>query len=161
MENARKTGIFDLSFREANAWDRHDKISRQEVVCMAFGMMFTVVFALTVVVMIVIITVILLTAVRGIGTWNKNNQSPRITVSAVVVSRRTEVSRRSHANAGGAGGEHHMTSSTWYYVTFQFASGDRMEFPVDGSEYGMLVEGDEGELTFQGTRYLGFERKRP
>lgn len=80
---------------------------------MAFGMMFTVVFALTVVVMIVIITVILLTAVRGIGTWNKNNQSPRITVSAVVVSRRTEVSRRSHANAGGAGGEHHMTSSTW------------------------------------------------
>ena len=128
---------------------------------MAFGLMFTVMSGLIVVVTIVIMVVILLRAARGISTRNKNNHSPRLTVSAVVVSRRTEVSRRSHANAGGVGGEHHMTSSTWHYVTFQFASGDRMEFPVDGSEYGMLVEGDEGELTFQGTRYLGFERKRP
>ena len=130
---------------------------------MAFGigMMFTMVFGLIMVVMIVIMVVILLRAARGISTRNKNNHSPRLTVSAVVVSRRTEVSHHCHTNAGDAGGGHHTTSSTWYYVTFQFASGDRMEFPVDGSEYGMLVEGDEGELTFQGTRYLGFERKRP
>lgn len=128
---------------------------------MAFGLMFTVMSGLIVVVTIVIMVVILLRAARGISTRNKNNHSPRLTVSAVVVSRRTKVSHYSHANAGDAGGGHHTTSSTWYYVTFQFASGDRMEFPVDGSEYGMLVEGDEGELTFQGTRYLGFERKRP
>ena len=37
-------------------------------------------------------------------------------------------------------------------------SGDRMELSVDDSEYGMLVEGDEGKLTFQGSRYLGFEQ---
>lgn len=128
---------------------------------MAFGLMFTVVSGLIVVVTIVIMVVILLRAARGISTRNKNNHSPRLTVSAVVVSRRTKVSHHSHANAGDAGDGYHTTSSTWYYVTFQFASGDRMEFPVDGSEYGMLVEGDEGELTFQGTRYLGFERKRP
>ena len=29
----------------------------------------------------------------------------------------------------------------------------------DGSDYGMLVEGDIGKLSFQGTRYLGFERR--
>ena len=34
-----------------------------------------------------------------------------------------------------------------------------MEFYVDGYEYGMLVEGDKGMLSFQGTRYLGFERQ--
>ena len=33
-----------------------------------------------------------------------------------------------------------------------------MEFQVSGIEYGMLAEGDTGELTFQGTRYLAFER---
>ena len=33
-----------------------------------------------------------------------------------------------------------------------------MEFSVYGEEYGMLAEGDEGKLTFQGSRYLGFER---
>ena len=26
------------------------------------------------------------------------------------------------------------------------------------SDYGMLVEGDIGKLSFQGTRYLGFQR---
>jgi hypothetical protein len=44
------------------------------------------------------------------------------------------------------------------YVTFEVESGDRMEFHVAGHEYGMLIEGDTGNLTFQGTRYLGFDR---
>ena len=43
-------------------------------------------------------------------------------------------------------------------VTFQVGSGDRMEFHMSGAEYGLLVEGDHGNLSFQGTRYLGFER---
>ena len=53
---------------------------------------------------------------------------------------------------------HHTTST--YYVTFQFESGDRMEFSVDGSEYGLLAEGDTGNLCFQGTRYLSFKREK-
>jgi hypothetical protein len=53
---------------------------------------------------------------------------------------------------------HHTTHSTTYYVTFQVESGDRMELQLAGNEYGLLVEGDRGKLTFQGTRYLGFER---
>ena len=53
----------------------------------------------------------------------------------------------------------HTTTSTTYYATFQVASGDRMELHVGGREYGMLAEGDFGELTFQGTRYLGFARQ--
>ena len=51
-----------------------------------------------------------------------------------------------------------MTSSTSYYATFQVESGDRMELLLNGREYGLLAEGDRGWLTFQGTRYLGFER---
>lgn len=31
-------------------------------------------------------------------------------------------------------------------------------FSMTGYEFGMLVEGDRGKLSFQGTRYLGFER---
>ena len=52
----------------------------------------------------------------------------------------------------------HLTTNTIYYVTFQTERGDRMEFQVSGTEYGMLAEGDTGRLTFQGTRYLAFER---
>ena len=53
---------------------------------------------------------------------------------------------------------HHSTSTT-YYVTFQVESGDRMELHLSGCEFGMLAEGDKGKLSFQGTRYLGFERR--
>ena len=118
-----------------------------------FGVMFTIVFLLIVGVFIVVI-------VKCVSTWNKNNHSPRLTVSAEIVSKRINVSHHSHANAGditGAPGDH-TTSSMRYYVTFQVESGDRIEFTVTGSEYGMLAEGDRGKLSFQGTRYLSFER---
>ena len=100
--------------------------------------------------------VFIVTAVKGIGEWNKNNHSPRLTVPATVVAKRTNVSHHHHHH--GAGHVGHTTRSTTYYATFQFASGDRMEMHMTGQEYGMLVEGDRGNLTFQGTRYLGFER---
>lgn len=46
-----------------------------------------------------------------------------------------------------------------YVSILMVDSGDRIEFSMSGSEYGMLIEGDAGTLNFQGTRYLGFERK--
>ena len=113
-----------------------------------FGIMFTIVFVLVIGMFIVI-------AVKGIGQWNKNNHSPRLTVPATVVAKRTNVSHHRH---GGVNDHHHHHTSTSYYVTFQVESGDRMELHVAGTEYGILIEGDSGNLTFQGTRYLGFER---
>ena len=114
-----------------------------------FGVMFTIVFLL-------FIGIFVATAVKGIGQWNKNNHSPRLTVPATVVAKRAHVSRRRH---NGAGDHHHYHTSTSYYVTFQVESGDRMELHMTGEEYGLLVEGDCGNLSFQGTRYLGFERR--
>jgi len=114
-----------------------------------FGIMFTLVFILVFGMFIVI-------AVKGISQWNKNNHSPRLTVPASVVAKRTNVSHHHHNH--GNTGMHHTTRSTTYYVTFQVESGDRMELHVAGHEFGVLIEGDRGKLTFQGTRYLGFER---
>ena len=77
------------------------------------------------------------------------------------LKKREEVSRQRHANAGDVTGAHgyHTSVHTSYYVTFQVVSGDRMEFSVSGSEYGILVEGDYGKLSFQGTRFLEFKRE--
>ena len=94
--------------------------------------------------------------VRGIRTWKHNNSQPRLAVDAKVVSKRTNVINHMHNDANNVNNYH---TSTSYYATFEVESGDRMEFHVDGSEYGMLAEGDEGKLSFQGTRYLGFDRK--
>jgi hypothetical protein len=102
---------------------------------------------------LVVIGMFIFIAAKGISQWNKNNHSPRLTVPATVVAKRTNVSRHHHHN-----NMHHTTHSTTYYVTFQVQSGDRMELHVTGQEYGLLVEGDQGSLSFQGTRYLGLER---
>ena len=114
-----------------------------------FGIMFVLVFLL-------IAGGFLFILISGLREWNKNNHSPRLTVPAVLVSRRTHVSRHSGTHHNGM--HHGGHASTSYYVTFQVESVDRMEFAVTGAEYGLLVEGDRGKLTFQGTRYLGFER---
>ena len=108
-----------------------------------FEILFTLMFCL-------IFGMFIFTLIKGISQWNKNNHSPKLTVDATVVTKRDHVSHHHHNN--------HTTHSTTYYVTFQVDSGDRMEFHVSSSEFGMLVEGDYGRLTFQGTRYLSFER---
>ena len=110
------------------------------------------------IVFLVVIGIILTMAVKGIIIWNKNNHSPRLTVDAVIVSKREDVSGHSHNMVGNSTGIHGYHTYTSYYVTFQFDSGNRLEFSIEGTEYGMLAEGDRGKLTFQGTRYLGFER---
>ncbi|MDE6434600.1 MAG: DUF2500 domain-containing protein [Lachnospiraceae bacterium] len=121
-----------------------------------FGGGFEVVFSLM---FFLVSGIILLTFIKGISQWNKNNHSPRLTVDATVVSKRMNVSHHNHVSADATGAHgYHTTTSTSYHVTFQVESGDRMELQVDGSEYGMLVEGDHGRLSFQGTRYIRFER---
>ena len=109
-----------------------------------FGFIFPILFLL-------FIGMFFFALISNLRTWNKNNHLPRLTVPATVVAKRTEVSRHHTDNTMA----HTFTT---YYVTFQVESGDRMELTVSGSDYGMLVEGDIGKLSFQGTRYLGFER---
>ena len=113
-----------------------------------FPAMFFLVFAL-------VIGTFIATAVSGISQWNKNNNSPRLTVDATVIAKRGNTTRHHHH---GANGHHHHTYNNTYYATFQFESGDRIELPMTGHEFGLIIEGDRGKLTFQGTRFLSFER---
>ena len=103
----------------------------------------------------IVIAVFVLTIIKGIAEWSRNNASPRLTVDATVVTKRLNVSTYSNA---GTHSMANVNSTTRYYVTFEIANGDRLEFAVHGDEYGVLVEGDRGKLTYQGTRFLGFAR---
>ena len=114
-----------------------------------FQIMFSIVF-------FIVVGVFVATFVRGIVQWNKNNHSPRLTVNAQVISKRTHVGHYRHR---GTHDHYHSHGYTDYFVTFEVDSGDRMELQVPGQESGLMVEGDKGMLTFQGTRFLGFERK--
>ncbi len=127
-----------------------DTFGRPEMFSMfnIFPIIFFTIFAIVIIIFIV-------TAVKGISQWSRNNQQPVLVVPARLVSKRTNVSHSMHTDSDSF---HHDHTSTSYYMTFEVETGSRMEFPVDGHEYGLLIEGDFGKLKFQGTRYLGFER---
>lgn len=114
-----------------------------------FGFFFAGVPIFIGIIFVVVFGFIIFAIISGLKQWNKNNNSPKLSVPAQVVTKRSNTS-------GGAGDS---SASTFYYVTFQFDSGDRLELQLSGSEYGMLAENDLGVLTFQGSRYLSFERK--
>lgn len=97
----------------------------------------------------IIILFILGAIINGIRIWMSNNASPLLTQPAKIISKRTRTS----------GGGNDTSVSTYYYLTFELSNGERLEFHVKGSEYGLLVEGDTGILTYQGTRYKEFSRR--
>ena len=80
-----------------------------------------------------------------------NRAAPSLQTPARVVDKREEVTGRSSSYGG--------TTTTSYFVTFQFPDGSRIELPVSGPTAGQLVVGDSGTLTWQGTWFQGFERE--
>lgn len=97
---------------------------------------------------LLIIGIFVFVILKMIRVWMTNNASPLISASCTVVTKRSEV-------WGGSGDS---SASTSYYVTFQFDDGTRLELQVINRDYGMIVEGDRGELLYQGTRFKEFKR---
>jgi hypothetical protein len=101
---------------------------------------------------ILIVGILIFTIIKAIAKWQHNNTQPVLSVASRVVTKRTRVS-------GHAPPDRVRTTSTYYYCTFEDERGQRHEFRISGKEYGQLVEGDQGTLTYQGTRYRGFQRQ--
>ncbi|MFB7642128.1 DUF2500 domain-containing protein [Peribacillus butanolivorans] len=110
------------------------------------------------IIFVIIFIVIIVNLFSGPSQWKKNEEAPRLSVPAIVKIKRTNVTRNSHLHDHNTN-VHSHGSSTTYFTTFEFESGDRAEFRISGKEFGMLAEGDIGTLTFQGTRYIDFTRK--
>ncbi len=105
-----------------------------------FGIMFSIMFSL-------IFIIIISSVIKSFLRWNRDNNSPVIKVFATVVNKRQDIS----------GTRNHRY--THYYVTFESPEGERLEFDVEGVDYGQLVEGDCGTLSYQGSRFLSFDRE--
>ena len=110
-----------------------------------FPFMFRIFPILSLAIFGLVIGIFISTLIKSGNRRRENDRAPRLTADASVVAKRTHV-----------WGDH---SHTDYYVTFQFESGDRLELEVPHDRFGYLAEGDMGRLTFQGTRFLEFNRK--
>lgn len=89
------------------------------------------------------------TIVMMVKTWITNYTSPVESRLATAVTKRTEV----WGGRGYLAGTH-----TSYYVTFEFRDGSRRELEVKPKAHALIVEGDMGELSYQGSRFRGFAR---
>ena len=109
-----------------------------------FNFMFDIYPILFFVMFALIFTIMIVKIFQSMNQKKKDDNSPRLTTEATVVTKRTHV-----------WGDH---SHTDYYVTFQLETGDRLELKVPHNRFGYLVEGDKGKLTSQGSRFVSFER---
>ena len=96
----------------------------------------------------IVVAVFATVIVKGVGQWSRNNASPVVTTMARVVTKRGEVH----------GGTRESRAQTAYFATFEMPTGERCELALPAREFGLIADGDTGQLTYQGTRFKGFER---
>lgn len=85
----------------------------------------------------------------------KDRSSPKIITLAKIKSKKIRKVKHVDRNDWG----HHITYNHLYYITFQLESGDTIQLMIrKRAEYERLQEGDKGKLTFQGKRYISFEK---
>jgi hypothetical protein len=97
-------------------------------------------------IIIIILGIFLFVIFPRIIKWFRNNSADLIETQAKIISRRTNVSSRMFG------------TSTWYYITFDLDEMRRLELRVTGNQFGLIVDGDHGKVTFKGTRFISFKR---
>ena len=93
----------------------------------------------------------------AIRRWVRNNKSEKMCQVATVFEKRIHTYWSSTSLQHGFSNRKEYL----YYATFQLENGEYIEFCLNyrKSEYNRLKKGDKGLLRFQGTRYLGFQKK--
>ncbi len=112
---------------------------------MPFGFVFKIFPFIFFIIFFIIIVAFITIFIKGFSEWNNNNHSPKLTIDAKVVSKRMNTMRN--------------TYNSRYYATFEFEGGERLELFIPPTDFGYIVEGDKGKLTFKGTRFIKFERE--
>lgn len=97
---------------------------------------------------LLVVGVFLYAIIRGLSSWLSNNAAEVLQRPCKVADKRTVV-------RGGSGDS---STSTDYYITFEFEDFTRKEFEIRSSMYGLISVGDKGELVYQGTRFKNFTR---
>ena len=105
-----------------------------------------------------IVGVILFALLRGLYIWNKNNHSPRVTEEAEVYTKRQDFSTFMNRDRNIHFGSY-RSIYVRYFVVFQTKNSGAVKLKVSSDDFDMLREGEKGLLSFQGTRFLGFEKK--
>ncbi|WP_291574456.1 DUF2500 domain-containing protein [Clostridium sp. UBA4548] len=86
-----------------------------------------------------------------------NSSKPVLTVEGRIISKRFKTFQDTQ-NFGDMIPSYNYLAM--YYVTFELEDKEQLEFCVSANEYEEFNEGDTGKLSYQGNKYLGFERSK-
>lgn len=94
--------------------------------------------------------------IKSLAQWQRNNELPVLTVPATISDKR----KRNDTTMMSTGPDGAMTPMTnvVFYLKFRLGDGQELEFHVRHDKYREVEIGDGGVLTYQGTRFLGFEQ---
>lgn len=97
-----------------------------------------------------ILLLMLVAKITGmVNIEEQKGEKPVYSMQAVVKGKRTLVE---------ADAENPLVPRTSYFVTFHKRDGNRVELQVQGEDYGLAAEGDEGILVWQGDAFVVFKR---
>lgn len=91
-----------------------------------------------VVIFLIIIVIICMADANTIVCWFKNNRAPVHSMCASVLTKEINENK--------------------YYVCFGLEDGQMKRFSIDYYAYISLKEGEKGILTYQGTRFIRYDR---
>ncbi|MEW4369108.1 DUF2500 domain-containing protein [Paenibacillus kandeliae] len=100
-----------------------------------------------VVIFLMIISLFAIGIIKTISQW-LHNRAQDVLTEPVMVS-----GKRQHVRGGS-----NSSTSTYYYITFEKQDRSRFELEVPEEQYGIIAEGDNGQLTYQGSWFKTFER---
>jgi hypothetical protein len=94
--------------------------------------------------------------VKSFAERSRNNSSPIVTSRVTITAKTTNTAYRGNYIPDNINVQ---TPYNTYFITFEFVNGNRAEFNVPRSDYAYISEHDTGILTYQGSRYINFERE--
>ncbi len=113
---------------------------------------FLVYLPLTLIAIALIVFIIIV--IRRVIKQNPKSYANDNTISATVFSKRTRKKR--DPNTLPYDKEYQYAKTTFYYITFETETCQRIELSVDSETFKRLTEGDIGLLTYQGSQYIDF-----
>lgn len=96
----------------------------------------------------VIIVLFIVGIIRSGQKEKARRTGPMMSSPATVIDKRIETT---------GGGDFSVTEH--YYATFEFPSGERRELEVERQLYGLLADGDQGEVSLSSDWCRGFQRQ--
>ena len=100
--------------------------------------------------MAIVAAIFIMLIIRGFWKLKRSERTRYIAKSVKITGKRTELTEQTEEDG-------RVVTATHYYVTYQLAEGEEVEFSVPREIYEESKRGNTGYLMYEGKRFLAFK----